>query len=225
VQLVVHPSLTTAVGVAFPEALVLGWAPDDPPSDQVRSRLASAAAVIVGPGLDDDAPDAARMVGRHLEGGILVVDARSMPALTDPSLAAVPRLAAPNPKEACRLLGHEVGDPEQADLAELAAQVARLTDGPAAVRGAETVVDDGAGRQWQERSGSSGLGTPGSGDTLIGALGAFLARGASPVAALGWAVAVHARAGELLSTQAPTGFLASEIAEAMPRALAGLERA
>lgn len=222
VQLVVHPSLAAPVGVAFPEALVLGWDPAaESMPEEVRERIASAAAVIVGPGLADEAPSAALDVGRYLGPGVLVVDALAITCLSDPALPTDPApLAAPNPKEASRLLEADLDD--DTDLGELATRVAKLLGGPTAVRGEQTVVDDGDGHQWLHRSDAPGLGTPGSGDTLIGALGAFLARGAEPLSALGWAVAVHGRAGELLSERAPVGYLASEIADAMPAALAAL---
>jgi NAD(P)H-hydrate repair Nnr-like enzyme with NAD(P)H-hydrate dehydratase domain len=64
------------------------------------------------------------------------------------------------------------------------------------------------------------LGTPGSGDVLVGVAAGLLATGCVDAAALGWAVALHARAGALCAEQAPVGSLASELARALPRALA-----
>lgn len=229
VQLVVHPTLATAVGVALPEALVLGWDPAaERLPDEVRTCIETAAAVVVGPGLEDGAPSAALEASRHLGAGVLVVDARSIPCLADPGLATDrPPLAAPNPKEAARLLEEEIDGEldDEDDLADLAARVAELVGGPTAVRGALTVIDDGDGNRWLHRSTAPGLGTPGSGDTLIGALGAFLSRGATPLAALGWAVAVHGRAGDVLAARTSIGFLATEIADAMPEALGHLTSA
>src|SRR3546814_2132923 len=72
-QLVVHPDVATAIAVALPEALVLGWDPADALPEAVVSRLARAAAVVVGPGMGEEAQAAARAVGHHVE-GILVVD-------------------------------------------------------------------------------------------------------------------------------------------------------
>lgn len=225
VQLVVDPSVTAAVGAALPEALVLGWAEGAGVPEAVAHRLRDAAAVVVGPGLDGGAPEMAVAASRRIDGGVLVVDARSLPALTSGELAAgVHRVAAPNPAEAAELLGE--GGPDDADeatVARLAARLAEVVGGPVAVRGAVSVVDDGAGQVWQERSSSPGLGTPGSGDVLMGALGGFLARGASPLAALGWAVAVHGAAGVRLGHERPVGFLASEVADELPVALAALQ--
>lgn len=226
VQLVVHPSVTAAVGAAFPEALVLGWDPREGLPARLRGPLEEAAAVIVGPGLGSEGPTAAVAVSRSMGDGVLVVDAKSTPALDDPALADRPhRLAAPNPKEAALLLGEDLDDdaePDDGQMSELAVRVAKVVGGPAAVRGATTVVDDGESRQWSLRSGVPGLGAPGSGDVLVGALGGFLARGASPLAALAWAVATHAEAGVLLAEDRPVGFLAREVADALPAALGRL---
>jgi hydroxyethylthiazole kinase-like uncharacterized protein yjeF len=227
VQLVVHPEVAPAVGAAFPEALVLAWDHESPPAEDVRTQLHDGAAVIVGPGLDERAPVTAVTVGRHLGEGLLVVDARALPALTDPALERVPRLAAPNPHEACRLLseadGAEETEPTRRDLSRLAGAMAELVGGPAAVRGETTVLDDGAGQQWEESSTAPGLGTPGSGDVLMGALGAFLVRGATPLIALGWAIAAHAGAGSILAAAHPVGFLAGEVADTLPAAVAALQ--
>lgn len=218
VQLVVHPEVAPPLAVAFPEALVLSWDHTGEPPDAVAERLAGAAAVVVGPGLDHGAAQTAITVSRHVGEGVLVVDAKAVVAVGRDDLdRSGARLAAPNPSEARRLLGDLDGEEE--DLAVLAQHVAVLVDGPAAVRGATTVIDDHHGRQWEERSAVPGLGTPGSGDVLMGALGACLVRGAPPRSALGWAVAVHARAGSLLAQTRPVGFLAREIADALPVAL------
>lgn len=225
VQLVVDASVTAAVGAALPEALVLGWAEGYPVPEAVGRRLGTAAAVVVGPGLDGGAPEMAIEASRHMDAGVLVVDARSLPALTSGDLASGPhRVAAPNPKEAAELLGEaEVDDADEATIARLAGRLSELVAGPAAVRGQVTVLYDGDGQSWQERSSAPGLGTPGSGDVLMGALGGFLARGASPLAALGWAVAVHSAAGARLGRDRPVGFLASEVADELPHALAALQ--
>jgi len=221
VQVVVHPEVATAVAVAVPEALVLGWDGRGPLPEAVAGLVGSAAAVVVGPGSDSEAGGAAEAISRTMGDGVLVLDAHALPALSEGRLDAQgPVLAAPNPKEACRLLGEDFD--EGAELASLAERVSKLVDGPVAVRGAHTIVHDGGQQSWIETGGSAGLGTPGSGDVLIGALGAFLARGADPLAALGWAVATHARAGQLLAQERPVGFLAREVADALPVALRSL---
>ncbi|MET0727146.1 MAG: NAD(P)H-hydrate dehydratase, partial [Acidimicrobiales bacterium] len=69
VQLVVHPDVAGAVGVAFPEVLVLGWDHQGAPPDPVEARLREAGAVIVGAGLGQRAPGPARGGGPPVGGG------------------------------------------------------------------------------------------------------------------------------------------------------------
>ena len=60
----------------------------------------------------------------------------------------------------------------------------------------------------------------GSGDVLAGIVGGLLARGAAPVAALLWAIWLHADAGASLSRKVGTvGYLAREIPGEIPTLL------
>lgn len=218
VQLVTHPDVAAAVGATFPEAFVLAWDPTTRPPEVLARRIGRAQAVLVGPGLRDDGPAAARAVAELVDADVpLVLDATSIPAATD-LCDRDGLVVTPNDTEAGRLLGDgAAGD----DVEALACRVAeRLGGRPTAVRGVESVVTDGAGRTWHNRSGAGGLGTAGSGDVAVGILGGLLARGVDAVTAIGWAVAVHARAGALAAADVgPVGFLAREVADRIPRAL------
>ena len=64
------------------------------------------------------------------------------------------------------------------------------------------------------------LGVGGSGDVLGGVIAAFIARGLGPLAAACAGVWVHGRAGALLASEiGESGALATDIADAIPRAL------
>src|SRR3546814_11359517 len=87
--------------------------------------------------MGEEAQAAARAVGHHVE-GILVVDAQAIGCLTDlVSNHKGALVAAPNPKEAAGLLGCD-GDPTDA-VSRLARDLADLLGGPAPVRGATPV--------------------------------------------------------------------------------------
>ena len=66
-------------------------------------------------------------------------------------------------------------------------------------------------------TGGPALATAGTGDVLTGIIGAFLARGASPLAAASAAAYVHGRAATVAGT-AP-GLVASDLVEALPPTL------
>ena len=78
---------------------------------------------------------------------------------------------------------------------------------------------------WTSTGGDAGLGTAGSGDVLVGLAIGLLGRGLPPVAAIGWAVAVHAAAGEQLGRGRPNpGYLARELLDVVPDAIESLTR-
>jgi hydroxyethylthiazole kinase-like uncharacterized protein yjeF len=71
----------------------------------------------------------------------------------------------------------------------------------------------------------SGLGTAGSGDVLAGVLGGLLSQGVDPAVAAGWAVWLHAKAGQAAARRhGPIGFLARELAIELPPLLAEAHR-
>jgi ADP-dependent NAD(P)H-hydrate dehydratase len=162
VQVVTHPTLTAALGVAVPEALVVAWDPETPPNERVKEVSARADAVLVGPGLMPGATAIARAIADHVEVGTpLLLDARSLGAATD--LPGHRLVLLPNLGEAEELVGG--ADPE-GEVADLASRLAARFEAVVAVRDATTVVGEGE-RQWVSGA-HEGLGTGGSGDVLSG---------------------------------------------------------
>jgi ADP-dependent NAD(P)H-hydrate dehydratase len=234
--LVTPSSIALPVAIAVPEAGVLALvdgeadAARDPLGERVRSELASADAVLLGPGLDDAALTR-RLVravgtsdGRH---AALVLDAYALGVL--PGLdVALPREAvlSPNLEEAGILLGSdadrrdrdgEVGAGDAGEIAEAALRIARRYGAVTTCYGEVAAPAD---RAWHVDAGGSGLGTSGSGDVLAGAIAGLLARGADAAQAAVWATFVHARAGDRLTERiADVGFLARELCDELPRAL------
>jgi NAD(P)H-hydrate epimerase len=87
------------------------------------------------------------------------------------------------------------------------------------LKGPVTVVSDGK-KTYVHDAPNPTLGVGGSGDALGGAVAAFVARGLAPLAAAAAAVWVHGRAGALLASEiGESGALATDIVDAMPRAL------
>lgn len=210
VQLVVAPDVATAVAVAVPEALVLGWDLAGEPPSSVAERLAGADVVVIGSGCDHLDPEVVRLVSSGTTASV-ILDAGAIPAAT--TLRRAGLVLAPNEAEAAELVD---GQPDA--VGELARSLATRLGVPIAVRGARSAVSDGA-EGWCFDDAPPGLGTPGSGDVFIGVLAALLAAGLPRVAALGWAVAIHAGAGHHLARRTPVGYLASDVATALPHAL------
>lgn len=89
--------------------------------------------------------------------------------------------------------------------------------GVVVLKGMDTVVVCG-GESRVIKEGSSALAVPGSGDVLSGAIGAFLASGATPFDAAATGALLHAIAGSILEKKykGVRGILAREIADELP---------
>lgn len=163
-------------------------------------------AIGVGPGLGRG-----RGVERFLAGLLsrvegstpLVLDADALFHLgARPSLlagCAAPRVITPHVGEAARLLGWEASR-VAVDRPAAARALAERCGGVAVLKGAGTLIDDGA-RCWRNGTGNPGMATGGSGDVLTGLIAALLAQGLAPVAAARLAVYVHGRAGDLAAAE------------------------
>lgn len=212
VQLVVDPVAAPSAAAARPEALVVGWEQRGAVPDAVAKLIEGADVLVIGPGHDHLATEMIVAL-TELATCPVVLDAGALPAC-DRLGGTADLVIAPNLAEARQLAGDPHDDP-----ASLASELVARHRRPVAVRGRTTVVatvDDG----WVFDEAPPGLGTPGSGDVLIGILGALLAAGVAIEGALGWAVELHAAAGRLLAEATPVGYLAGDLADQLPRALA-----
>jgi len=107
-------------------------------------------------------------------------------------------------------------DPQAAALA-----TARRFGALVVLKAARTFVAAPDGRLLWHDSDCAGLATAGSGDVLAGVIGGLLARGADPMVAAGWGVWLHSAAGNDAAARfGPVGFLARDLAAALPRLLA-----
>lgn len=235
-QLATCRSIAAAVGVALPEALVVGLPETAEGGIAARgaSEIAESAdrtdAVLVGPG----------MVGERAVAGFL---ARLLPALTRPVLVLDAGALAPL-GESSRVLHHLGGraviTPHAGEMASLlgvpkeeierdpvaaALRAARDLRAVVALKGSETVVAEPDGTLHRYRGGRVGLATSGSGDTLAGVVVGLAARGASPAQAAVWGVFLHGEAGNVLSRRVgPVGFLARELLDEIPPIMARMAR-
>jgi ADP-dependent NAD(P)H-hydrate dehydratase / NAD(P)H-hydrate epimerase len=186
--------------------------------------------VVAGPGfgLDDDARRAVEHVLFRWDGTkVLDADALSQFAGRASALAATrgQLILTPHPGEMGRLLGISARQVEQDRFAALARAV-ELTRATVLLKGPRTLVGAPDQLPLVNAAGTPALATGGAGDVLSGVLGAFACHLAPRDAAIS-AAHVHARAAECWTkdTETDRGLLAHEIADAIPRALAGLSRA
>lgn len=220
-------SAATALGLAMPEAMVIGLAedPDGGFAPGAHDRIADLAqmsdAIVAGPGIkqNDGCGEIAKAV---LAAPVPVaLDAALLHAL-EPRRQERPSLPLllPHSGELASLLdcGSEQVEHEPIGCGIRAAQ---LYHAIVLVKGVVSHVVTPDERVWTFSGGAPGLGVSGSGDTLAGIAGGLLARGAEPLAALLWAVWLHGAAGAALAKRVgPIGFLARQLPTEIPALLA-----
>lgn len=228
-QIAVPDEIAIPLGIAMPEAMVVGFATARDGGFSRRAVTAmldqagQADAIVAGPGLASN-PAAIRLAGALCAlGKPLALDAALLHAL--PAKAAAARAAdvrpilLPHAGEMASLLGC---DPEKVEADPLAAGrvCADRYDALVLVKGVQSHVVAPGGAAWKYAGGGPGLGISGSGDTLAGIVGGLLARGAAPLTALLWAVWLHGEAGKALAKKiGPLGFLARDIPGEVPALL------
>jgi ADP-dependent NAD(P)H-hydrate dehydratase len=234
VQVATTTETADALAVALPEAYVEGLPTLEDGelatsgAERVLELAGKVDVVLFGPGLGS--PDGASSLGEQVLPRLdtaVVLDALGTAFLTG-NLDGVRHLSGravltPNSTELAAMLGRD--EPEEGvDQQQLeACRAAADATGVVVLSGADDsyVVAPG-GQAWTCPSGPAGLATAGSGDVKAGLVAALLARGAEPQQAAVWAAWLHARAGSLLGQEQP-GFLARDVARAVPRALADAE--
>jgi ADP-dependent NAD(P)H-hydrate dehydratase len=223
-KIVTVASAAAGLGLAMPEAMVIGLAEDRAGgfargADRRIAELASEVdAVVAGPGLAENA-QCAKIANVLLESDVPVaLDAallRAIEPLTDPERSSLPLLL-PHSGELASMLDCKPEEIE-ADPVRSGVRAAQLYQSIVLVKGVVSHVVTPDEAVWTYRGGAPGLGVSGSGDTLAGIAGGLLARGADPLAAMLWAVWLHGEAGAALARKiGSVGFLAREIPGEVP---------
>lgn len=228
-QMSATAAFAQGLALAIPEARVItapGEGDYGPEAAAVLAKSASRCdAVIVGPGMMEEAPSAALAAGLMAAApdAAFVLDAAAMTAIGDHAAtarAAGRLVLTPHPGEMAALSGRSKEE-VMADPLAVAREAAARFHAVVALKSADTWVVSPDGRAWLHRAGAPGLATSGSGDVLAGVIGGLLARGASPVTASIWGVWLHGRAGARLAKRiGPLGFLARELLDELPGVLA-----
>ena len=231
-QIATCQSIAMHLGLAVPEALVLGLPEtasgeiDPRAAGQLSERIARCDAVLIGPGmLDEEA--AAALTADLLDcdpGFAFVLDAGALGHLKDASSVLARHqgrlVITPHAGEMANLLGidkHQVLH----NPAEVAVETASLLHCVVVLKGSRTYIAAPDRGTWTYSDGNVGLATSGSGDTLAGIVAGLLARGVTPLHAAQWSVFLHGEAGNRLAQARGTlGFLARELLAEIPRLMA-----
>lgn len=233
-KLVIATGASTALHTAFamPEARVIAL-PETPAGgfdhaavELLGPVLEGADAVLIGPGMLDDAATQRLVTAllAALAGKPLLLDALAMNLLAGRGRLESPALVTPHAGEMAHLTGTGKeaiqADPQSAVLA-----AAERWNCVVALKGASTWIATPQGRLWRHEEANCGLATSGSGDVLAGAMAGLAARGAPLPQACAWGVVLHAHAGaQLAARHGDVGFLARELPGGIPAALQALQQ-
>jgi hydroxyethylthiazole kinase-like uncharacterized protein yjeF len=222
-------SAAVALGLAMPEAMVIGLAENDDGSfdldavDRIEQLASEVDAVVAGPGVKRS--DSCKRIADVLleSDGALALDVAFLETLEPLHKRGLdrstPPILLPNADELAALLECELRHIED-DPVGCGHRAAELYRSVVLVKGSTSHVVTPDGQCWRYDGGAPGLGVSGSGDVLAGIVGGLLARGADPLTALLWSVWLHGEAGKRLAQKiGPIGFLAREIADEIPALL------
>ncbi|AFM39797.1 yjeF-like protein, hydroxyethylthiazole kinase-related protein [Desulfosporosinus acidiphilus SJ4] len=196
----------------------------------ILKQAEKAQAIAIGPGLAQNFEFAVVLeeVLRTMNCPI-ILDADALNLLSeDPSLFEArngrgPLLLTPHPGEMARLCQCTVFDVERNRL-DLALTKAAEWEAVVVLKGSVTIVASPDGRAFFNPTGNPGLGTGGTGDVLTGSILAWLAQGVSPLEAACLGVYLHGKsADDLAKNHGWSGFLASEVADQLPKVRHSLE--
>ncbi|WP_206367547.1 NAD(P)H-hydrate dehydratase [Sphingomonas sp. HDW15A] len=230
-QIAAPDDIAVSLGIAMPEAMVVGFANASDGGFARRAvkamidRAGCVDAVVAGPGMTGNSATEKLASELVALGKPLALDAALLHALPpsddEAREARIPPVLLPHSGEMASLLGCDSAEVEHDPLGCGRACASRY-GAAVLVKGVQSHVVAPDGRAWLYRGGCPGLGVSGSGDTLAGIVGGLLARGADPVIALLWAVWLHGEAGARLSEKVgAAGFLAREIPGEVPALLDG----
>jgi hydroxyethylthiazole kinase-like uncharacterized protein yjeF len=243
VTMAVPASMTQAVDAALWEAMTLPLADDRSGGvaanawGAIETQAQRFTAAALGPGLGLG-EGAAELVEEFLERfpGRLVIDADALTLIAqhDRTAEALQRRArsrpstvvlTPHPGEMARLLQTSAADVQADRIAAVRACTARFPGVTLVLKGAATIVADQATLRFNT-SGNPGMASPGMGDVLSGMLAALSAVVEDALDAATLAVYTHGLAADMLAEEFDgPGFFASEVADALPDALAAIRNA
>lgn len=220
-------SVAPQLGMAMPEAMVIGLPEDDRGGfaasavKRIAEDAGKADTVVAGPGMSNG--DVCRRIADALlrTHALLALDAallHSLEPLSPNERRGCPVLL-PHAGELASLLDCEEDEIEREPV-RCGLRAAELYRSVVLVKGVVSHVVTPDGEAWTYDGGAPGLGVSGSGDVLAGIVGGLLARGAEPLHALLWSVWLHGEAGAQLAKKVgPIGFLARQIADEIPALL------
>jgi NAD(P)H-hydrate epimerase len=193
-----HDASAIVAACAPHEAMISGWRDDG----IVPPVIESASAIVIGPGLGNDAKTLAMLRIVLSVGRPLLIDADGLNALAQhPGLlheAKGPIVLTPHVGEMGRLIGRKFHADEREAVARDFVEKHNVT---LVLKGTRTLITAAGEPFHLNTTGNPGLSTGGTGDTLSGIIGALLAHGLSTLDAARLGVWLHGHAADLVLSE------------------------
>jgi hydroxyethylthiazole kinase-like uncharacterized protein yjeF len=196
-------------------------------SSALEALVKKADCVALGPGLSQS-QETLRLVRRIVPrlGRPCVLDADGINAFAGSASKlkslGFPLIITPHAGEAARLFAidkKQISDRRIDFPREMASDLGAFF----VLKGAPTIIAGPEGLSYINPTGNQGLATAGSGDVLTGAIAGLVAQGVPPLKAACCAVYIHGVCGDMLLTERGYyGYLAGELADAIPGAMASI---
>ena len=195
--------------------------------ESVTELIQDKRCLAVGPGIGT-AASTGRLLAHLIEKSPIpmVIDADGLNLIaSDPTMLAnsrSPIVLTPHPGEMARLSGQPTAR-IQSDRIRHARRFAEQYRVHLVLKGAATVIARPDGTVFINATGNPGMAAGGMGDVLTGLIAGLIAQGVEASAAASAAVYLHGSAADRLSRfKAPTGYLATEVMDAIPEAIHAL---
>jgi NAD(P)H-hydrate epimerase len=195
-SVITRPDAVSIVAMQSPhEAMVSGWEK----LGETPEVVAKASAIVIGPGLGDDAATVKILHAALAVGCPVLIDADGLNALAkNLDLLREAKgyvLLTPHVGEMARLIARKFSPDERESVAREFVDKHHVT---LVLKGTRTLITAPGQPFFINTTGNPGLSTGGSGDTLSGILGALLAQGLSPLDAARFGVWLHGHAADLV---------------------------
>jgi NAD(P)H-hydrate epimerase len=227
VTLAIPKSLNTIIQSGIPEIMTAPmdgrkegiW--DESLCEGIREQLQGKKCLAMGPGMGT-LPETQKLVLEILRNLSIpvVLDADGLNCVCGQLEVLkglkTPAILTPHPGEMSRLTGASVSD-IQADRIGAARRFSQAHRVHLVLKGARTVIAHPDGTVYINLTANPGMAAGGMGDVLTGVIAGLLAQGLGPEAAAHAGVYLHGKAADALcESLGPFGFLASEVAGALP---------
>lgn len=204
--------------------------PDVASIDEIVAATKGKQALVLGPGIGIAKETEALVLELYRQTTCpMIIDADGLNILAENinNLPAPggPRIFTPHPGELHRLLNKPTQDIQnnRLDAAMLGYQLFENDEHETVfvLKGAGSIIAGKFGSTIINTTGNPGMASGGMGDVLSGIIGSLLCQGLSPLDAAVAGVYLHGAAADILYKNKGVGYLASEVAQMLPFALAG----